>query len=141
MSMFSRLHSRDREIITVTAADEWLGYCIADMLLCCSNRRFKVRALCRDKDKCERLRRKGAEVCEIDYDDRGTLDVGVRYSKWIVFVVEKEHDRVDKAEALCDVSRLEFSPGSKWCKDKLINRIYVFMSIRPSSMQKLTMSP
>ncbi|CAG8484256.1 6419_t:CDS:2 [Paraglomus brasilianum] len=102
MSMLSRVHSRDQEIITITAADEWLGYCIADTLLGCHNRRFKVRALCRDKDKCERLRRKGAEVCEIDYDDRGTLDVGVRYSKWIVFVVEKEHDRVDKAEALCD---------------------------------------
>jgi len=109
--MFSRLHSRDREIITVTAADEWLGYCIADMLLCCSNRRFKVRALCRDKDKGERLRKKGAEIREIDYNDSGTLDDGVKDSKWVVFVVENDHDRVDNAEALCDVSRLEYSPG------------------------------
>jgi uncharacterized protein YbjT (DUF2867 family) len=53
------------------------------------------------------LRRKGAEVCEIDYNDSGTLEDGVKDSKWIVLVVEKEQDRVDNAEALCDAIKHE----------------------------------
>ncbi|CAG8512135.1 11157_t:CDS:2 [Ambispora leptoticha] len=98
-------HGRD---FTVTATDRWMGNSLARGLLGEGKRSgWNFRALTRDADAepLDDLRRFGAEIVEIDYEDQESLEDALRGTEFMVFVAESDRDRVRQAEALARAAR------------------------------------
>ncbi|CAG8500103.1 4848_t:CDS:2 [Paraglomus occultum] len=104
--------SKKRCTLLITGVDNYIPFCIALSLIEClkdSSAKVKTVVTAQDTDNklVRELRKKGAEVREICYDDRRSVEDAVRGANVMVFFPEHDEERVRQARELADAANNE----------------------------------
>lgn len=93
-------------MIVITAADHYIAQNIARHLLQEEELRdhAQIRLLARNPSRCEDLRRLGAQVVQVDYQQEAKLQEAIQDAQWVVLVPEPENTRVQGAERIIRVA-------------------------------------
>ncbi|CAG8582945.1 11809_t:CDS:2 [Dentiscutata erythropus] len=102
------MSAQNKNVICVTSCDSYLGYAITQVLLQDkkqNQRAYTVRALARDISGLNGLKKHGAEVAQIDYNNQGTIEQALNGGIWVLMLPESDNDRCNYAKIFANTCK------------------------------------